>query len=93
MQAILDRFEQIAELLNEGQLDAAESAMRIHDRAVRAAFMSAVPPDPAMAQRLLQRQQTLLQSLSEARHALQQQLGTLRRDHAATRSYLDDARA
>ena len=52
MQAILDRFEQIAELLNEGQLDAAESAMRIHDRAVRAAFMSAVPPDPAMAQRL-----------------------------------------
>jgi len=92
MQAILDRFEQIAELLNEGQLDAAESAMRIHDRAVRAAFMSAVPPDPAMTQRLLQRQQTLLQSLSEARQALQQQLGTLRRDHAATRSYLDDAR-
>ena len=76
MQAILDRFEKITELLNEGQLDAAESALRIHDRAVRAAFMSAVPPDPAMAQRLLLRQQILLHQLSEARHALQQQLGT-----------------
>ncbi len=93
MQAILERFEHIAELLNEGQLDAAESAMRVHDRAVRAAFMSATPPDPTLTQRLLQRQQMLLQQLSEARSALQQQLGTLRRDHAATRSYLDDARA
>ncbi|MCC6505249.1 MAG: hypothetical protein BWZ07_00408 [Alphaproteobacteria bacterium ADurb.BinA280] len=93
MQAILDRFEQIAELLNDGQLDAAESALRIHDRAVRAAFLSAIPPDAVLTQRLLLRQQILLQQLSEARHALQQQLGTLRRDHAATRSYLDDARA
>lgn len=88
MRDILERFEALAAQLERGEYEGALEALAEHDRAVRAAFASALPIDEALARTLLARQHRVHSMLLAVRDGLGEQLGNERRGQAAVQKYL-----